>query len=156
MQLLQAHSRTVETTRSISKVTLNFFNTLDTHASKLTCIVDEAQTVNEQKLSDLQRNFEVILSVLFLRVLCVSHIVLSNIFLLHLQECAAKEERELLEKVAELLAASNARKKELVCLNLPFLHCRFTFFIVPLHQFPFTSLGGCLSSLAAELFMSSS
>lgn len=83
----EAHSRTVETTRSISKVTLNFFNTLDTHASKLTCIVDEAQTVNEQKLSDLERNFE---------------------------ECAAKEERELLEKVAELLAASNARKKELV------------------------------------------
>ncbi|XP_021716249.1 kinesin-like protein KIN-5D [Chenopodium quinoa] len=83
----EAHSRTVETARSISKVTLNFFNTLDIHASKLTCIVEEAQTVNEQKLSDLERKFE---------------------------ECAAKEERQLLEKVAELLATSNARKKELV------------------------------------------
>ncbi|CAO2840014.1 unnamed protein product [Amaranthus hypochondriacus] len=83
----EAHSRTVETTRLISKVTLNFFNTLDAHASKLTCIVEEAQTVNEQKLSDLERTFE---------------------------ECAAKEEKQLLEKVAELLAASNARKKELV------------------------------------------
>uniref|UniRef100_A0A803KS51 Kinesin motor domain-containing protein n=1 Tax=Chenopodium quinoa TaxID=63459 RepID=A0A803KS51_CHEQI len=83
----EAHSRTVETARSISKVTLNFFNTLDVHASKLTCIVEEAQTVNEQKLSDLEREFE---------------------------ECAAKEERQLLEKVAELLATSNARKKDLV------------------------------------------
>ncbi|KAL2899206.1 Kinesin-like protein KIN-5D [Bienertia sinuspersici] len=83
----EAHSRTVETTRSISKVTQNFFNTLDTHASKLTCIVEESQTVNEQKLSDLERKFE---------------------------ECAAKEEKQLLEKVAELLATSNARKKELV------------------------------------------
>ncbi|XP_021856268.1 kinesin-like protein KIN-5D [Spinacia oleracea] len=83
----EAHSRTVDTARSISKVTLNFFNTLDAHASKLTCIVEESQTVNEQKLSDLERKFE---------------------------ECAAKEERQLLEKVAELLATSNARKKELV------------------------------------------
>lgn len=30
------------------------------------------------------------------------------------QECAANEERQLLEKVAELLASSNSRKKKLV------------------------------------------
>ncbi|KAK9756698.1 hypothetical protein RND81_01G115500 [Saponaria officinalis] len=83
----EAHSRTVETTRSISKVTVSFFDTLDTHASELTQIVEQAQTTNEQKLSDLEKKFE---------------------------ECAAKEERQLLEKVAELLASSNARKKELV------------------------------------------
>ncbi|KAJ8440238.1 hypothetical protein Cgig2_024003 [Carnegiea gigantea] len=83
----EAHSRTVETTRSISKVTDNFFATLDMHVSKLTQIVEEAQIANEQKLSDLERKFE---------------------------ECAAREERQLLEKVAELLASSNARKKDLV------------------------------------------
>lgn len=83
----EAHSRTVETTRSISKVTDNFFATLDIHVSKLTQIVEAAQIANEQKLSDLERKFE---------------------------ECAAREERQLLEKVAELLASSNARKKDLV------------------------------------------
>lgn len=34
--------------------------------------------------------------------------------MLHVQECATKEETYLLEKVAELLASSNARKKQLV------------------------------------------
>ncbi|XP_057955730.1 kinesin-like protein KIN-5D isoform X2 [Malania oleifera] len=86
-QQREAHSRAVDTTRSISKTTVNFFKTLDTHASKLTQIVEEAQTVNDQKLSELEKKFE---------------------------ECAANEERQLLEKVAELLASSNARKKNLV------------------------------------------
>lgn len=86
-QQREAHSRAVETTRSISKITVNFFKTLDGHASKLTEIVEEAQTVNDQKLSELEKKFE---------------------------ECAANEERQLLEKVAELLASSNARKKNLV------------------------------------------
>ncbi|GFZ20555.1 P-loop containing nucleoside triphosphate hydrolases superfamily protein [Actinidia rufa] len=83
----EAHSRAVATTRSISQITLTFFKTLDTHASKLSEIVEEAQTVNDQKLSELEKKFE---------------------------ECAANEERQLLEKVAELLASSNARKKKLV------------------------------------------
>lgn len=86
-QQREAHSRAVETTRSISKITVNFFKTLDGHASKLTEIVEEAQTGNDQKLSELEKKFE---------------------------ECAANEERQLLEKVAELLASSNARKKNLV------------------------------------------
>lgn len=34
---------------------------------------------------------------------------------LYLQECAAHEERQLLQKVAEMLASSSARKKKLVC-----------------------------------------
>ncbi|KAG8371393.1 hypothetical protein BUALT_Bualt13G0083100 [Buddleja alternifolia] len=83
----EAHSRAVETTRSISQITVNFFQTLDGHASKLGQIVEEAQITNDQKLSELEKNFE---------------------------ECAAREERQLLEKVAELLAGSNARKKKLV------------------------------------------
>ncbi|XP_024019126.1 kinesin-like protein KIN-5D [Morus notabilis] len=83
----EAHARAVETARSISKITVNFFNTLDTHASNLTQIVEEAQSVNDRKLSEFEEKFE---------------------------ECAANEERQLLEKVAELLASSNARKKSLV------------------------------------------
>ncbi|GAB2274291.1 Kinesin-like protein KIN-5D [Dionaea muscipula] len=83
----EAHCRTVETTRSISKVTTHFFETLDMHASKLIQIVDEGQTISEQKLTDLEKKFE---------------------------ECAAREQRQLLDQVAELLANSNARKKYLV------------------------------------------
>lgn len=86
-QQREAHSRSVENARSVSKVTVNFFKTLDMHASNLTKIVEEAQTVNDQKLFEFEKKFE---------------------------ECAANEERQLLEKVAELLASSNARKKQLV------------------------------------------
>ncbi|CAA0823153.1 P-loop containing nucleoside triphosphate hydrolases superfamily protein [Striga hermonthica] len=86
-QQRKAHMRSVETTRSISKITANFFMTLEGHASNLGQIVEEAQTVNDQKLSELEKKFE---------------------------ECAANEEKQLLAKVAELLAYSNARKKKLV------------------------------------------
>ncbi|GLT43281.1 hypothetical protein SLA2020_172430 [Shorea laevis] len=86
-QQRQAHSRAVETARSVSKIAVNFFGTLDMHASKFAQIVGEAQEVNDQKLSEFEKKFE---------------------------ECAANEERQLLEKVAELLASSNARKKKLV------------------------------------------
>ncbi|KAJ6299692.1 hypothetical protein OIU76_020634 [Salix suchowensis] len=83
----KAHSRAVETAQSVSKTVVKFFKTLDVHASKLTQIVEEAQIVNDHKLSELEKKFE---------------------------ECAANEERQLVEKVAELLASSNARKKKLV------------------------------------------
>ncbi|KAJ8768800.1 hypothetical protein K2173_023704 [Erythroxylum novogranatense] len=83
----EAHHRAVETARAISKITVNFFGTLDMHASNLNQIIEEAQTVNDKKLTALEEKFE---------------------------ECAANEERQLLEKVAELLASSNARKKKLV------------------------------------------
>ncbi|XP_041991078.1 kinesin-like protein KIN-5D [Salvia splendens] len=86
-QQREAHSRAVETTRSISQITVNFFRTLDGHASMLGQIFEEAQTNNDQKLSELEKKFE---------------------------ECAAHEEKQLLAKVAELLAGSNARKKKLV------------------------------------------
>ncbi|KAF9665472.1 hypothetical protein SADUNF_Sadunf16G0126300 [Salix dunnii] len=83
----KAHARAVETAQSVSKTVVKFFKTLDVHASKLTQIVEEAQIVNDHKLSELEKKFE---------------------------ECAANEERQLVEKVAELLANSNARKKKLV------------------------------------------
>ncbi|KAG5238161.1 hypothetical protein OIU78_007883 [Salix suchowensis] len=83
----EAHSRAVETARSVSKVIVTFVETLDMHASNLTQIVEEAQMVNDHKLSELEKKFE---------------------------GCAADEERQLLERVAELLASSNVRKKKLV------------------------------------------
>ncbi|XP_052185435.1 kinesin-like protein KIN-5D [Diospyros lotus] len=83
----EAHHRAVETTRSMSQITVNFFKTLDMHTTKLSNIVADAQAVNNQKLSELEQKFE---------------------------ECVANEERQLLEKVAELVASSNAKKKELV------------------------------------------
>lgn len=57
---VQAHARAVETARSTSKVTVDFFKTLDLHASNLTQIVEEAQTVNNKKLSELEEKFEVV------------------------------------------------------------------------------------------------
>lgn len=86
-QQREGYSRAVETTRSISRITVNFFQTLDVHASKLSQIVEESQTANDQKLCDLEQKYE---------------------------ECAANEEKQLLAEVAELLASSSARKKKLV------------------------------------------
>ncbi|KAL3611091.1 hypothetical protein D5086_002111 [Populus alba] len=83
----KAHARAVETAQSVSKIVVKFFKTLDVHASNLTQIVEEAQIINDHKLSELEKKFE---------------------------ECAVNEERQLVEKVAELLASSNVRKKKLV------------------------------------------
>lgn len=111
---MQAHSRAVETSRSISNTTMNFFDTLDMHATKLTNIVEEGQTVNNEKLCELERKFEVIRFVFLSCLLLLVRTLLGFLILYILQECAANEEKQLLEKVAELLAVSNARKKELV------------------------------------------
>ncbi|KAI0498240.1 hypothetical protein KFK09_021481 [Dendrobium nobile] len=86
-QQREGHLRTVETTRSISNTTINFFDTLDIHVSKLSKILEETQTSQYQQLSELERKFE---------------------------ECAANEEKQLLAKVAEMLASSSARKISLV------------------------------------------
>jgi len=83
----EGHLRAVEASRSISKITAGFFHSLDVHASKLTNILEDTQSVQDQQLVDLEKKFE---------------------------ECAANEEKQLLEKVAEMLASSNARKKKLV------------------------------------------
>ncbi|XP_020214871.1 kinesin-like protein KIN-5D [Cajanus cajan] len=83
----KAHARAAENTRSVSKITVNFFETLHMHASNLIQIVEESQFTNDQKLYELQKKFE---------------------------ECTAHEEKQLLEKVAEMLASSSARKKQLV------------------------------------------
>ena len=58
----------METTRAVSKITVNFFETIDRHASSLTQIVEEAQLVNDQKLCELEKKFEVIAVVPFLRI----------------------------------------------------------------------------------------
>ncbi|KAM0948208.1 putative plus-end-directed kinesin ATPase [Dioscorea sansibarensis] len=86
-QQQEGHLRAVEATRSISKIATNFFHTLDVHASNLNKILKETQVIHDQQLSQLEKRFE---------------------------ECAANEERQLLEKVTEMLAGSNARKKKLV------------------------------------------
>lgn len=66
--LIQAHARAVETTRAVSKITVKFFETIDRHASSLTQIVEEAQFVNDQKLGELEKKFEVIAAPSFLRI----------------------------------------------------------------------------------------
>lgn len=86
-QQREGHLRTVEATRSISNTTIDFFDTLDIHVSKLSKILEQTQASQYQQLSELERKFE---------------------------ECAANEEKQLLAKVAEMLASSSARKISLV------------------------------------------
>ncbi|KAK2984015.1 hypothetical protein RJ640_024229, partial [Escallonia rubra] len=83
----ESHSRTYQGTQSISKIMVKFFKTLSATISKLTVVVEEAQRTNDDKLCGLEKKFE---------------------------EYADNEERQLLDKMAELLASSNARKKKLV------------------------------------------
>ncbi|CAK9169081.1 unnamed protein product [Ilex paraguariensis] len=80
-------SRTYQATQSISRLTVNFFKTLSMHVSKLTLVVAEEETIEDQKLCALEKKFE---------------------------EYTANEERQILDKVAELLASSNARMKNMV------------------------------------------
>ncbi|KAH0448344.1 hypothetical protein IEQ34_022144 [Dendrobium chrysotoxum] len=96
----QGHLRTVEATRSISKITSTFLCNLDVQAAKISKIVDESETIRNKQLSELEKKFE---------------------------ECAAKEEEQFLKKVKEMLANSNARKKKLVWLLLFTLVGDFTF-----------------------------
>ncbi|KAJ6300173.1 hypothetical protein OIU76_021047 [Salix suchowensis] len=86
-QQRQGHSKTLQLTRSMSEAMMKFFETLGTHTSSLTRIMEGTQKINGQKLYDLAKEFE---------------------------DCAAFEKRKLLEKVAELLDISNDRKKNLV------------------------------------------
>lgn len=53
------HSRSMESAKSVSTVMVDFFKTLDTHATKLTTLAEDAQNVNEQKLSAFTKKFEV-------------------------------------------------------------------------------------------------
>lgn len=80
-------SRNVERTKSISTTTMNFFRTIDAHALELKNILEESQMAHQKQLLQLQTKFEV---------------------------CAADEEKYLMERVAGLLAESNARKKNMV------------------------------------------
>ncbi|KAI4991447.1 hypothetical protein ZWY2020_039818 [Hordeum vulgare] len=80
-------TRNVERTKSISATTMNFFRTIDAHALELKRILEESQASHQKQLLQLQTKFEV---------------------------CAADEEKYLMEKVAGLLAESNARKKIMV------------------------------------------
>uniref|UniRef100_M0ZPI7 Kinesin-like protein n=1 Tax=Solanum tuberosum TaxID=4113 RepID=M0ZPI7_SOLTU len=70
-----------------SEVLLNFFKTLNTYISKLRLMDEKSQTINNQQLFTLEDKFE---------------------------ELAASEERQLIEKVAELILASSTKKKRLV------------------------------------------
>ncbi|KAL6640614.1 hypothetical protein ACP70R_021737 [Stipagrostis hirtigluma subsp. patula] len=80
-------STNLERTKSVSATTMNFFRTIDTHALQLTKILEESQMAHKKQLFQLQKKFEVFV---------------------------ADEEKYLMEKVAGLLAESNARKKNMV------------------------------------------
>ncbi|KAK6942883.1 hypothetical protein RJ641_028260, partial [Dillenia turbinata] len=83
-QLHKSHSRAVEAMQSISEATVNFSKNFSSHSSNCSQVVEDAGKTDENKLHEFEKKFE---------------------------ECAANEERIFLEKIAELLASSNARRK---------------------------------------------
>ena len=52
----------MEASRSISKITAGFSHSLDVHASKLTNILEDTQSVQDQQLVDLEKKFVVIIT----------------------------------------------------------------------------------------------
>lgn len=71
---MQGHLRAVEASRSISKITAGFFHSLDVHASKLTSILEDTQSVQDQQLVDLERKFEVLIA----QILCSFTVMISQ------------------------------------------------------------------------------
>ncbi|CAN1135399.1 Kinesin-like protein KIN-5D [Linum perenne] len=86
-QLQQAHSKTLQKTKTISEAMMIFTGKLGMHSSNLSRIAEETQITTGKKLYQLEKEFEL---------------------------NAALEKNLLLEKIAELLDSSNARKKNLV------------------------------------------
>lgn len=66
----KGHLRTVQATRSISKITSNFFHTLDVHASTLSKILEESQTVQDKRLHELEKKFEAFFIPYFSLLVC--------------------------------------------------------------------------------------
>ncbi|XP_060201676.1 kinesin-like protein KIN-5D isoform X2 [Lycium barbarum] len=83
----QCQTRRYQEVQITSEVLLNFFNTVNLYISKLRLMDERSQTIHDQQFCTLEEKFE---------------------------ELAASEERQLIEKVAELISASNTRKKKLV------------------------------------------
>lgn len=79
--------RTMESTREISEIIVDFFESLDKHASALSQFVEETRTVHVKDLTELEKSYE---------------------------DCAAYEEKQTLEKISEMLSTSTARKTELM------------------------------------------
>lgn len=86
-QQQEAHTRTLRATRLISGTLGKFFQNLSMSFEKLTLLVEETQRKNDRELCAFERQLE---------------------------ESADNEDRIMLEKVAELLASSNARKRKMV------------------------------------------
>ncbi|CAN1775594.1 Kinesin-like protein KIN-5A [Linum perenne] len=84
---IQAHSKTLQKTKTISEAMMIFTGKLGMHSSNLSRIAEETQITTGKKLYQLEKEFEL---------------------------NAALEKNLLLEKIAELLDSSNARKKNLV------------------------------------------
>ncbi|KAI3743404.1 hypothetical protein L1987_61113 [Smallanthus sonchifolius] len=83
----ESQLRAYQTTQSASSITMDFFDTLSKDILIVIQMVEEARTIYDQKLSDFKKKFE---------------------------DYADGEDKQLLDKIAELLANSNAKKKQLV------------------------------------------
>ncbi|PWA73788.1 kinesin motor domain-containing protein [Artemisia annua] len=83
----ESQLRAYQTTQSASSVTMNFFNTMSNDIFRVIEMVEDARTKYDQQLSDFKIKFE---------------------------DYANGEDKQLLDKMAELLVSSNAKKKQLI------------------------------------------
>ncbi|KAJ0503217.1 putative plus-end-directed kinesin ATPase [Helianthus annuus] len=83
----ESQLRAYQTTQSASSITVNFFKTLSKDIFTVIQTVEEARTIYDQKLSEFKKKFE---------------------------DYADAEDKQLLDKMAELLANSNTKKKQMV------------------------------------------
>ncbi|VFQ94815.1 unnamed protein product [Cuscuta campestris] len=90
----QNQSQTYQATQVISDVLLSYFKNLTTSVSKLVHMEEELQRKYSQQICSFEKKYE---------------------------ELAANEGREILEKVASLLASSHAQRKQLVQAEFEFL-----------------------------------
>ncbi|KAM0065565.1 putative plus-end-directed kinesin ATPase [Helianthus debilis subsp. tardiflorus] len=83
----ESQLRAYQTTQSASSITVNFFKTLSKDIFTVIQTVEEARTIYNQKLNEFKKKFE---------------------------DYADAEDKQLLDKMAELLANSNTKKKQMV------------------------------------------
>ncbi|KAF7113545.1 hypothetical protein RHSIM_RhsimUnG0121300 [Rhododendron simsii] len=82
----EAHNRTLRATRLIAATLGKFFQSISMSFENLTLLVEEAHKTNDQELCAFEKQLEE----------------------------SANEDRQLLDKVTEMLASSNARKRKMV------------------------------------------
>lgn len=99
--------------QKISNATMDFFNELHSHASKVMALLEESQIERSNQLVNFEKTFKVAKDKFQIEV---SHSSLSIYNLLQFveQEQAEKEEKQALTNIAAIIANLTSKKAEMV------------------------------------------